>query len=115
MRTSELETVLVVCADPERCADIIARLHDEGVSVVGTAHTASLALALAAQTAPRTAILAGQTAGRRGAEELARELSDTWGVECLVLRRDGEEKEADGFAAEIRTADLEALRSARLQ
>lgn len=76
MREREMETVLVVCAHDERCAELFARLHDDGASIVGSAATAGLALALTAQTTPRSAILVGGTAGRRTAE-LAQALSET--------------------------------------
>lgn len=115
MTSGEMETVLVVCADADRCAEIVARLHDDGASVVGSAHTAGLALALTAQTTPRSAILVGETAGRRSVVELAQTLSETWGVECFVLRHDGDIALGEGRAAEIRTPDLEALRLARVQ
>ncbi|HEY0648084.1 hypothetical protein [Phenylobacterium sp.] len=117
MSSSEMETVLVVCADADKCAEIVARLQDDGASVVGSAHTAGLALALTAQMAPRSAILVGETAGRRNADELAQALSDTWGVECFVLRHDDEitQLAAIGCAAEAPTPGLEALRRARLQ
>lgn len=85
MSSREMETVLVVCADADRCAEIVAKLHDEGAAVVGTAHTAGLALALTAQTGPRSAILVGETAGRRSASELAEALASTWGVHCVVI------------------------------
>lgn len=111
MSKPEMETVLVVCADEERCADVIARLHDDGASVVGSAATAGLALALAAQTTPRAAILVGETAGRRSAAELAQALSDTWGVECFVLQP-GDASRAFGGAPSV---DLSALRRAPLQ
>jgi len=115
MNTREMETILVVCADPDRCAEIIGRLHDDGASVVGTAHTAGIALTLTAQMAPRSAILVGETAGRRSADELARALSETWGVECFLLRHDGRAGSAGDHAIEIVSADLRALRQARLQ
>jgi len=111
MHQREMETVLVVCADEERCAELIARLHDDGASVVGSAATAGLALALTAQTTPRSAILVGETAGRRSAAELAQALSDTWGVECFVLHPD----DASNAFAAASSIDLDALRRAPLQ
>ena len=115
MTSRELETVLVVCADETRCAEIIARLHDDGASVVGSAATAGLALALTAQMTPRSAILVGETAGRRSAEELAQALSHNWGVECFVLRPEAEAPRGVDAAVAIPTVDLKALRRARLQ
>jgi hypothetical protein len=110
MSGREMETVLVVCADADRCAQVVARLHDDGASVVGSASTAGLALALTAQTAPRSAILIGETTGRRSAGELAQALSDTWGVECFVLRPDDDAALTPGMPPAI---DLEALRRAQ--
>ena len=49
MSGREMETVLVVCADAERCAEVVARLHDDGASVVGSAHTAGLEAEYAAR------------------------------------------------------------------
>ena len=77
--------ILLVCDDEERTRDILARLFDEGYSVVGPATTASLALALTAQTGPSLALIARPPTGRRGALELAQELMRTWGVRSVVL------------------------------
>jgi hypothetical protein len=85
MKEIVLEPVLVVCAESEQALQILGKLFDDGVSVVGPAPTAGLALTLAAQTMPRMAILAGETAGRRSSQELAEELSSTWGVNCFTL------------------------------
>lgn len=114
MSSSEMETVLVVCADADRCAEIVGRLQDDGASVVGSAHTAGLALALTAQMTPRSAILVGETAGRRSAGELAQALSETWGVECFVVRPEDSLAPAEGRPAVIETPGLDALRQARL-
>ena len=85
-----METILVVCADPEKAADILQRLHDGGANAVGPVSTAGLALTLVAQTTPRSAILAGETTGRRPAADLARDLTTLWGVDCYVLPSPGE-------------------------
>jgi proteasome assembly chaperone (PAC2) family protein len=103
-----METVLVVCADADRCAEIVGKLHDEGAAVVGTAHTAGLALALTAQTGPRSAILVGETAGRRTAGELAEALADTWGVQCIVIDDESSAGAAESVAGGSVADRLEA-------
>ena len=85
MPTHATGPILLVCADQDRAFGILEKLYDEGFSTVGPVPSAGLALTLTAQTSPRTAIIAGQTTGRRSAEELAGELSRTWGVECFLL------------------------------
>lgn len=85
MASSEMETILVVCADPEKSAQILQRLHDGGANAIGPVDTAGLALTLAAQSGPRSAILAGETTGRRDAAALARELATVWGVDCYIV------------------------------
>ena len=90
MSSVEMVTVLVVCADPEQSADLVARLSDGGASVVGPVGAAAPALVLAAQCAPQVAVVAGPTEGRRGPRALSRELSRIWGVDCLVLGAAGE-------------------------
>ena len=81
--------VLVICADEGVATDILIRLYDLGVSVVGPASTARLALALAGQTLARSAILVGETTGQRTAAELAEELQKTWGIDCVGLSSRG--------------------------
>lgn len=85
MNADDIGPVLVVCADADRSTEILGRLHDGGMSAVGPVPTAGLALALAAQGMAGVAILAGQTTGRRTTDELAQELTSTWGVDCYVL------------------------------
>lgn len=86
MKHVNTDTVLLVCDDEGRCRDILARLFDEGFSVIGPAASASLALALAAQTAPTVALVAKPPTGRRKALELAQELMSAWGVRSWVLK-----------------------------
>lgn len=81
----DLGTILVVCSDEDYSSDLIGRLQDGGANVVGPVTRANMALALAAQTSPDVAIVTHPLTGRRDAEELARELHDTWGVRSLVL------------------------------
>ncbi|MFZ5720413.1 MAG: hypothetical protein ACOY5Y_13235 [Pseudomonadota bacterium] len=81
----DLGTILVVCSDADYSSDLIGRLQDGGANVVGPVTRANMALALAAQTSPDVAIVTHPLTGRRDAEELARELHDTWGVRSLVL------------------------------
>lgn len=82
---NELGTILVVCSDENYSSDLIGRLQDVGANVVGPVTRANMALALAAQTSPDMAIVTHPLTGRRDAEELARELHETWGVRSLVL------------------------------
>lgn len=93
MTTHATDPILIVCSDPDRAFGILAKLYDRGFSTVGPAPSACLALTLAAQTMARTAIIASQTTGRRTAEELAGELSRTWGIECFLLGEDEAEPE----------------------
>ncbi|MBU1376232.1 MAG: hypothetical protein KKE02_19855 [Alphaproteobacteria bacterium] len=104
MSSRELETILVVCADAGKSAEILQRLHEGGASAIGPVSTAGMALALAAQTGPRSAILAGELTGRRDATALARELSDTWGVDCYVLPSADCPAEAQAVVADERRA-----------
>lgn len=94
MSSCENEIILVVCGDAERSTEILQRLHEGGANALGPVSTAGLALALTAQVTPRSAILVGQTTGRRSAEELARELSSLWGVECYVLSHEDDPADA---------------------
>lgn len=106
MSSSELETILVVCADVEKSAEILQRLHEAGASAIGPVPTAGMALALAAQTGPRSAILAGEPTGRRDAATLARELSALWGVDCYVLPTADAAAEAQDILGDERRAPL---------
>lgn len=85
MTEASLGAILVVCNDEAYASDLIGKLHENGASVVGPVTRANMALALAAQSAPDMAIVTHPLTGRRDAEELARELHDTWGVRSLVL------------------------------
>ena len=116
MSSCEVETILVVCADPEKAAEILQRLHDGGANAVGPVSTAGLALALAAQVTPRSAILAGETTGRRRADDLARELTTLWGVDCYVLPPTGGSELDEPIADDLRAPVLrEVLRDNALR
>lgn len=107
MSSCENEIILVVCGDAQRSTEILQRLHEGGANALGPVSTAGLALALTAQVTPRSAILVGQTTGRRSAEELARELSSLWGVECYVLSH--EDNPAEGPSDIGRIAALQRV------
>ena len=98
--------ILLVCADAALSQALLDRLAAEGFGIVGPAPTAGLALVLAAQTATPVAVLAGETCGRRSAQELATELSVTWGVQCHHLA------EAEPSAAAPGRGLVTALRAA---
>ena len=117
MSSCELETILVVCADPEKSAEILQRLHEGGANPMGPAPTAGLALALAAQVTPRSAILVGEPTGRRNAADLARELAAFWGVDCYVLPSAGGDAPVEEVSGDERRAPLlrRVLRDAALR
>lgn len=85
MTNTPSSPVLLICADEDTATDVLQRLYERGISVVGPAATARLAMALAGQTFARSAIMVGETAGRRTAAQLAEELQRTWGIECVCL------------------------------
>jgi hypothetical protein len=79
------DTVLLVCADPERSSEILSQFYDYGWSVVGPVSTAAMALSLTAHTCPTVALVAGPPTGKRNAPQLARDLMRMWGVRSMLL------------------------------
>ena len=67
---------------PER---IVELLSEAGVNVLGPVDNASRALAIAAQTPADYAFIHPKLAGKRDGFELARRLTDTWGVRAVML------------------------------
>ena len=109
--------ILLVCADENTATAILDHLDAEGLSVVGPAPTAGLALMLAAQNETRSAILVGETTGSRSADQLAAELTATWGVECFLLPAEGEQSDPvaeQGPLAGVRRLLARAERARRL-
>lgn len=81
------DTILLVCGSEAVSVDILGKLYDNGINVVGPAANASYALAMAAQIFPTIALMASPPLGRRNAVQLAEELNRTWGIPSLVLER----------------------------
>jgi hypothetical protein len=101
MNQEAAHTVLLVCESESLTAEILGRLFEAGVNVVGPVHSASMALAMAAQAAPTMAIVASPPSGRRKASELAHDLMRTWGIRSLVFDEaaDVEAREAQEWDA----------------
>jgi hypothetical protein len=78
-------TVLLVCGCETHARNILQRLYEAGIGVIGPAPTAGHAMALAAQTAATVALVATPPSGRRNASEFARDLMATWGIRSWVL------------------------------
>lgn len=78
-------TVLLVCGCETHARNILQRLYEAGIGVIGPAPTAGHAMALAAQTAATVALVATAPSGRRNASEFARDLMATWGIRSWVL------------------------------
>lgn len=97
MHDHDKETILLICGEEARAAQIMTTLFDAGVRVVGPIQTAKMALALAAQTGPTLAVMADQPSGERKAPELAAALMSTWGVRSMLL--DPAEHAAQGLVA----------------
>lgn len=89
MEREEIDSVLLVCADPRRSDDILDVLLNQGYDVVGPVETTGMALALTAQSYPTMAVVAGRPSGHRDASELADSLMRIWGIRTLLLD-DGE-------------------------
>jgi hypothetical protein len=85
MTSSTMDTILLVCSDEDYSANLIDSLHGIGANVIGPVTRGDVALALAARNSPNLAIFADEPSCERDAEDLARELHDTWGVRSLLL------------------------------
>jgi len=81
----QFSTVMIAGSSEMRTNQLLDRLHASGINVIGPVDTASKALALIAQNHADLAVVAPRLAGRRHGEELARDLSEQWGVKAMVL------------------------------
>jgi len=101
-------TVLLVCGSDTHARNILQRLYEAGIGVIGPAPTAGHAMALAAQTAATVALVATAPSGRRNASEFARDLMATWGIRSWVLSGadDGKNSPDEPWAADPQSVSV---------
>ena len=85
MRHGERETVLLICDNEAQASDLVEKLFNHDIEVVGPASRAADALSLAALSPATVALVASAPPGRRNALELADVLHRTWGVGSIIL------------------------------
>ena len=79
-------TVMLVGRNGDIPHETVALLTDSGINVLGPVDTASKALTIVGQTRTDLALVAPQLAGDRTGNDLARHLSETWGVPSVMLQ-----------------------------